>query len=141
MPKFVRIHPKDPRRGFNIERYIYRGVKFETTRGWYEVSNAVAAQLAECVQDPNAPIPIPVFQVADKKGAVDIERKDYERLNPERKISEAISGAQTVTDVRFDPEAEPEPEIIDEEAFEDDDEDDGGESEEDAPLGNKENPF
>jgi hypothetical protein len=103
MAMFVRIHPKDKRTGHLVERYIYRGIKFEEKKGWYRVSDALASELKDMVQDPNAPVPVNVFQVATEEEAKALEQKDYERENPTRKISEAVEGAQTVPDKRLEP--------------------------------------
>ena len=41
----VRLKPYDPRRGFVLRRYTYRGIKFHEERGWYRVDKAVAHEL------------------------------------------------------------------------------------------------
>lgn len=99
---YVRIHPFDPRRGFKVKRYIVLGVRFEADKGWYEVPDDYIPELKSCVQDVSAPVPVPVFQVATKEEAMETARKEYEEQNPERKIEEAVKGAQSVDEETFD---------------------------------------
>jgi len=119
MQMVARIVPKDPRRGFKCERYVYRGFRFEASRGWYQVSNELAEELRKCVQDPNAPVFVPIFQVASEADAGKIEREDWEREHPERKITEAIKGAQIVPERRLVPLPKPEREMEDGSGIED----------------------
>ena len=39
---FVRLKPYDPRRGYVLRRYTYRGIKFQEERGWFRVPKDVA---------------------------------------------------------------------------------------------------
>lgn len=95
--KFVRIRPFNKARGQLVRRYVYGGVRFEATHGWYEVDDEIADYLKTVLTHPQNPDSKPVFDVADKEGAMDIERGEYEAANPERKISEAVAGRQKVT--------------------------------------------
>lgn len=104
MDCFARVRPFDPRRGFLCKRYVFKGFKFEAEKGWYKVSESLAADLKKCTQNPNAADPKPVFEIATKEEAEKIAREEYERENPVRKIQEAIAGAQTVPDLKSDTE-------------------------------------
>lgn len=95
--KFIRIRPFNRARGQLVHRYVYGGVRFEATHGWYEVDDEIADYLKTVLTHPQNPDSKPVFDVADKEGAMDIERAEYEAANPERKISEAVAGRQKVT--------------------------------------------
>jgi hypothetical protein len=52
MAKLVRLKPHDPKKGHVIRRYTAFGVRFEEARGWYKVSDEVAAYLATVHQRP-----------------------------------------------------------------------------------------
>lgn len=94
--KFVRIRPRDERRGQLVRRYVYGGFRFEADHGWYEVDDEIAEYLATVRTHQQDPDSKPVFDVSDQEGAERIARSEYEDANPERKIAEAVAGAQTV---------------------------------------------
>ncbi len=48
----VRLKPYDPRRGFVLRRYTYRGIKFHEERGWYRVDKDVGEYLRSVRQVP-----------------------------------------------------------------------------------------
>ena len=52
MSKLVRLKPYDPKKGHVIRRYTAFGVRFDEARGWYKVSDEVAAYLATVHQRP-----------------------------------------------------------------------------------------
>jgi hypothetical protein len=99
---YARINPPDPKRGHRCHRYVFRGFRYESEKGWYKVSDQLAAELKTLVEDTNAPIKVLVFQVATEAEAKELSLKDYEAANPERKITEAIAGAQTVPEAVAD---------------------------------------
>jgi len=101
--KFVRIRPYDKRRGQLVRRYVYRGFRFEVERGWYEVEDHIAEALEGVLTFPDNPDSKPVFDVSTREDAEALARAEYEAQNPERKISEAIAGAQTVTEDKMTP--------------------------------------
>lgn len=94
---YVRIRPYDKRRGQLVRRYVYGGVKFEVDKGWYQTDDVIAEYLKTVLTFPENPDSKPVFDVSDQIGAEKIAKEEYEAANPERKISEATSGAQKVT--------------------------------------------
>ena len=95
--KFVRIRPYDKRRGQLVRRYVYGGFKFLGDHGWYEVDDEIAAYLKTVRTFPEDPDSKPVFDVSDQDGAKKIALAEYEETHPDRKITEAIAGAQKVT--------------------------------------------
>jgi hypothetical protein len=99
--KFIRIRPYDKRRGQLVQRYVYRGFRFEVARGWYQVEDHIAEELAGVLTFPDNPDSKPVFDVATKEEAEALSMREYEAAHPERKISEAIAGAQTVTEEKL----------------------------------------
>ena len=74
----VRLKPHDPRRGFVLRRYTYRGIKFHDERGWYRVEKAVAEYLREVRQVPGDEHSPPAFDVCtgDEAKALDAREKE-----------------------------------------------------------------
>lgn len=94
---FVRIKPYNEPLKQLTRRYIFKGVRFEVDKGWYSVPADVAEYLKTAKPNATDPLAPCVFDVCTKEEAEDLERKEYEAAHPERKISEALSGAQKVT--------------------------------------------
>ena len=74
----VRLKPHDPRRGYVLRRYTYRGIKFHEERGWYRVEKSVAdylRQIRQVAGDEHSP---PAFDVCtdDEAKAVDVRDKE-----------------------------------------------------------------
>lgn len=140
MAKMVRIKPFDKARRQTTRRFVIGGFRFEIEKGWYRVEDENLADHLKTVkasQDPMAPC---IFDVVDEKEAEDLERKEYEAANPERKITEAVKGAQTVKTKDLDlgpaPDVNLEPE--DDESSEGEDEGDENSAE---PEGTGKSPF
>lgn len=81
MSKLVRLYPYNKRRGWLIRTYLdpalgVRGMKFVGKRGWYEVSDEVAEELADARQKDNDPRSGPAFLIArDAKHANKLEEE------------------------------------------------------------------
>ena len=81
MSKLVRLYPHNPRRGWLIRTYLdpalgdrKGGMKFVGKRGWYDVSDAVAAELEDVRQVDTDPRSGPAFLIArDAKHAKRLE--------------------------------------------------------------------
>ena len=74
----VRLKPYDPRRGFVLRRYTYRGIKFHEERGWYRVDKEVGEYLRSVRQvpgDEHSPLAFDCCTEADAKG-VDAKEKE-----------------------------------------------------------------
>lgn len=69
MTKLVKIHPRDPVKGYHIQNYIYGPYHFRVEKGWYEVDNATARKLEGILNNPADPRSRPVFIIATKKEA------------------------------------------------------------------------
>lgn len=104
--KFVRIRPFNKQRGQLTRRYVFRGFRFEESSGWYQVPDDVADALQGMLTFPDNPDSKPVFDVCTEEEAKAMSVRDYEDANPNRKIEQAISGAQTVTEDKM-PDAAP----------------------------------
>ena len=94
---FVRVKPYNEPLKQLVRRYVYNGVRFEEGKGWYSVPAATAEYLKTVKPNATDPLAPFVFDVCTKAEAEVLERKDYETAHPERKISEALTGAQKVT--------------------------------------------
>lgn len=71
----VRLKPHDPRRGFVLRRYTYRGIKFHHKRGWYRVDKDVAAYLRGVRQAPGDHTPL-AFDVVTEDEAKALEASE-----------------------------------------------------------------
>ena len=99
----VRLKPHDPRRGFKLRRYTYRGIKFQEERGWYRVDKDVADYLREVRQvhsDEHAPLAFDVC-TADEAKALDSKEKDdataRKTADDDIKVSEPRGGGAVTT--------------------------------------------
>ena len=76
MAKSVRLKAYNPRAGFVLRRYTYRGIKFEEGKGWYKVPDDVAAYL-ETVRsvehDEHAPLAFDVVTLAEASKITEAE--------------------------------------------------------------------
>ena len=133
MSKFVRVHPYDPARGFKVKQFVFGGQRFLAERGWYEVSDALAAKLALEKQNRYNEDSKPVFQIATEQEAKTLSVKDLEEENPEISIQRALDGAQTVNEEKLDETAG-----VDEEKSEEEGEassEDGEKTSDEIPFG------
>jgi hypothetical protein len=75
----VRLKAYDPRRGYVLRTFNYRGIKFQAERGWYRVTSAVGDYLRTVharPRDENSPIAFDVC-TEDQAQAIDsAEKKD-----------------------------------------------------------------
>lgn len=69
----VRLKPHDPRRGFVLRRFSYRGITFHPDRGWYRVESEVGGYLRTVrvvADDPHSPLAFDVCS-AEEAEALD----------------------------------------------------------------------
>jgi|SRR5215831_1689473 len=81
MSKLVRLKPRDLKKGHIIRRYTAFSQTFDEMRGWYLVSDDVAAYLATVRQVPNdedKPLAFDVCTEAEAKRLDDAERRKSE---------------------------------------------------------------
>lgn len=129
--RFVRLKPRPakPRKGLprTPGRYMFRGVRFEESRGWYQITDAVfAKELSELTHNDRED-GVPIFDVMTQEQAQATQARER-RSKLKREVEDAevqtvtpnvsprarrSSNAITTSDVR--PEAEPvaEPAMID----------------------------
>ena len=92
----VRLKPYDPRRGFVLRRYTYRGIKFHEERGWYRVDKDVAEYLRAVRQipsDEHAPLAFDVHTEAEAK-ALDA---DEAKAEARKRASSPVEASTTTT--------------------------------------------
>lgn len=87
--KYARLKPHNPKRKHFLRSYhlsmaspegnlLPGGVRFEVTRGWYPVTEEVAARLAEVHQvesDPDSPLAFDVVNTIEEARAIDAREK------------------------------------------------------------------
>lgn len=72
----VRLKDYKPKAGHVLQRYTYRGIKFESGKGFYRVPLSVATYLKgvrNVADDPHSPLAFDVFTLEEAKAAVDGE--------------------------------------------------------------------
>jgi len=76
MAKLVRLKPYDPKRGHVLRRYTAFGVRFDESRGWYRVSDEVAAYLAGVREQPGLDYTPLAFDVCSEEEALALEARE-----------------------------------------------------------------
>lgn len=100
----VRLKTHDPRRGYVMRRYTYRGIKFQEDRGWYRVEKDVAEYLRTVRQvatDEHSPAAFDVCTEAEAK-AMDKKEQDAEKkrlsATDDIKLSRVRDGRTTTSE-------------------------------------------
>jgi hypothetical protein len=97
MAKLVRLRPLDAKKGHIIRRYTVFSTTFEEHKGWYRVSNDVAAYLATVRQVPNDEDTPLAFDVVTQEDAEKIDQA--EKKKAEERARAAEPNAMTARDV------------------------------------------
>ncbi len=85
----VRLKPYNPRRGFVTKRFTYRGVKFQSERGWYRVEKEIADYLRGVKQihgDEHSP---DAFDVKTPSEAERLEEVEESEARAQKSTAEA----------------------------------------------------
>ncbi len=80
--RLARLKPCDPKRGFVLKRYSYRGIKFQEDRGWLRVDLETATYLEGLHQiagDPHSPA---AFDVCTDEEARKLEQQEAKEDKP-----------------------------------------------------------
>jgi hypothetical protein len=86
----VRLKPHDPRRGFVLRRYTFRGIKFHDERGWYKVDKTVGDYLRRVRQvpdDEHAPL---AFDVCTEDEAKSLDAREKEAAADRKNATDDI---------------------------------------------------
>ena len=97
----VRLKPYDPRRGYVLRRYTYRGIKFHEERGWYRIDEDVADYLRTVRQvpsDEHAPLAFDVHTEAEAKAL----EADEAAATTRKKASAPVEASSTTTTADLD---------------------------------------
>jgi hypothetical protein len=85
----VRLKLYDPRRGFVLRRYTYRGIRFQEDRGWYRVEKDVGEYL-RCVRQNSDPHAALAFDVYSEEEAKSLDSKELAESNPRRPATDDL---------------------------------------------------
>jgi len=88
MAKLVRLKPYDRKRGHVIQRYTAFGVRFDEARGWYKVSDEVAAYLATVHQTPGDEDSPLAFDVCTQDEATAMETAEKKKAEERARAAE-----------------------------------------------------
>ena len=90
MTLLVRLKAYDPRHGFVLRRFTYRGIKFQQERGWYRVSEEVAKYLRTVRQNAEDPKSPAAFDVLSDEEAKQLELAEQEASVVHKGAADAI---------------------------------------------------
>jgi hypothetical protein len=110
MAKLIRLRPFDAKKGHIIRRYTVAGTTFEERKGWYRVSDHMAAYLAtvhQIADDEDSPMAFDVctqedakrIDAAEKKKAEERARAAEPNVAMPRDVT-ALGGDLTTADLR-----------------------------------------
>lgn len=110
MAKLIRLKPLDAKKGHVIHRYTAFSTTFEERKGWYRVSDEMAAYLAtvhEVPNDEDSPLAFDVcteeeakrVEVAEKKKAEERARAAEPNVAMPHEVA-AVGGDLTTADLR-----------------------------------------
>jgi hypothetical protein len=88
MAKLVRLKPHDPKKGHVIRRYTAFAVRFEEARGWYKVSDEVAAYLSTVHQRPSDEDSPLAFDVCSEEEAQRVEAAEKKKAEERARAAE-----------------------------------------------------
>lgn len=79
MSFLARLKPLNERKGYKVNVYMTDGARFIVERGWYEVSDELAAKLRELHQDHYDPESPELFDVCTREEAMRLEESERAR--------------------------------------------------------------
>jgi hypothetical protein len=85
----VRIKPRDPHRDHVLRRFVYRGIRFEEGKGWYQVSQEVGEYLRDTRQRANDLRSPLAFDVCTEVEATELDKQETEANKPARPADKA----------------------------------------------------
>ncbi len=83
--QLVRLKPYNPNRGHKLRRFMTDGIRFDNSKGWYRVSQAMADKLSKIHQDyydMDSPL---AFDVRTQEEALELEER--ESMEKERRAA------------------------------------------------------
>lgn len=98
---FVRLKPYNKHRGHLLRRVNYKGIKFESYKGWYKVDATTAAQLGQVRQiayNEDSPPAFDVMTEQEARSVTQAEKKAAEvKATVDNPIDAAIDHSSSVT--------------------------------------------
>ncbi len=88
MAKLVRLKPLDAKKGHVIHRYTAFSTTFEERKGWYRVSDEIAAYLATVHQVPNDEDTPLAFDVCSEEEAKRVEIAEKKKAEERARAAE-----------------------------------------------------
>ena len=85
----VRLKPHEPKRGYVLKRFAYRGITFHSERGWYRVEKDIAEYLRGVHEEPTDPTSPLAFEVYTEREAKDLEEKEEVEAREKKRTVEA----------------------------------------------------
>lgn len=96
--KLVRLKPYNKKKGHLLQRYTYRGIRFQGSRGWYRVSGDVAGYLKRVFQVPGDADSPPAFDVCTESEAKEIDKLEAHHARGALPAEEATDVTITETE-------------------------------------------
>ena len=93
MAMLARLKPYNKRKRHLLRIVNYRGIKFESAKGWYKIDDATAAVIASVHQDPydkDSPL---AFDVMSQDEAREIEAAEKRAAEEKAKATDPIDAA------------------------------------------------
>jgi hypothetical protein len=88
--KYVRLKRRDPKHGIVLKQYVYRGIRFLETGGWYVVDDEVATYLKEHArQKATDPRSLEAFDICTETEARSIDERENTESQPRRPADNA----------------------------------------------------
>ena len=88
--KYVRLKRRDPKHGIVLKQYVYRGIRFLETGGWYVVDDEVATYLKEHArQKATDPRSSEAFDICTEVEALKIDEQENIEAKPRRPADNA----------------------------------------------------
>ena len=97
----VRLKPYNKKKGHVLRRYLYRGIRFQESRGWMRVRNEVADYLKSVHQIPDDQDSPEAFDICSEKEAKAIDKKEKQ----DARVALPAEDAKDVTEARAEPGA------------------------------------
>lgn len=103
MSKLIRLYPRNPQLGFVLRSYtiLEPPLRFLESRGWYEVSDEVAAKLKDVPQQDRLPGGARAFLVAaDKAEAKELDARVLQMVRKSKKQEQIGTAEEPVAMAR-----------------------------------------
>ena len=89
MSKYVRLKRRDPKHGVVLRQYVYQGIRFLESEGWYVVEEEVADYLRKARQKATDPQSPEAFDICTEKEARTIDEQENLAAKPRRPADQA----------------------------------------------------